>query len=397
MTAWRKSTDAEVETRTQALASVSPEVSLIRGDSVSPVPIRWLWDGWLAAGKFHVLAGSPGTGKTTLALEFAAIVSRGEQWPDGTHAAIGNVVIWSGEDDAKDVLVPRLQAMGADMSRVFFVGSVLECGETRSFDPATDLAALEVKVAETGNVRLFVVDPIVSAVSGDSHKNAETRRALQPLVNLAQRFDCAVLGISHFTKGTSGRDPVERVTGSLAFGALPRVVMVAAKMPEDRGEREPARIFARSKSNIGPDAGGFAYDLRYDELEGFGGLYATRVVWGSYLNGSARELLATAEQADPDGNGQNAKEFLEYLLASGPMLASEVFRSAEAHGYSKRQMQRARTALRATIDKKGMRGGWHWSLAKMPSAHEDAEGAGQDGVASSAPSVAADAYRKRRG
>ena len=60
--------------------------------------------------------------------------------------------------------------------------------------------------------------PIVSAVAGDSHKGAEVRRALQPVVTLAQRLGCAVLGITHFSKGTNGRDPVERVTGSIAFG-----------------------------------------------------------------------------------------------------------------------------------------------------------------------------------
>ena len=40
---------------------------------------------------------------------------------------------------------------------------------------------------------------------------------------------CALLGITHFSKGTGGRDPVERLTGSLAFGALARVVLIAAK------------------------------------------------------------------------------------------------------------------------------------------------------------------------
>ena len=99
-------------------------MTLIRGDSVTPRPIRWLWQGWLAAGKFHVVGGQPGTGKTTIALDFAAIVSSGGRWPDGSRAEAGNVLIWSGEDDAEDVLAPRLQAMGADMTRIYFVGDV---------------------------------------------------------------------------------------------------------------------------------------------------------------------------------------------------------------------------------------------------------------------------------
>jgi crossover junction endodeoxyribonuclease RuvC len=69
-----------------------------------------LRDGWLAKGKLQLLAGQPGTGKTTLALALAAITSIGGVWPDGSRPAPGNVVIWSGEDDPRDTLVPRLIA-----------------------------------------------------------------------------------------------------------------------------------------------------------------------------------------------------------------------------------------------------------------------------------------------
>ena len=29
---------------------------------LTPRPIRWLWPGWLALGKLHILAGAPGQG-----------------------------------------------------------------------------------------------------------------------------------------------------------------------------------------------------------------------------------------------------------------------------------------------------------------------------------------------
>lgn len=46
-----------------------------------------------------------------------------------------------------------------------------------------------------------------------------------PLVELAQAKDAALIGITHYSKGTQGREPLERVCGSLAFGALARIVM----------------------------------------------------------------------------------------------------------------------------------------------------------------------------
>lgn len=244
MSEWIKATTAEQEARKRALAAFAPvngsayrpmadsalaadlglpDVHLTRGDAITPEPIRWIWDGWLAAGKLHMLAGAPGCGKTTAALSFAATLTAGGRWPDGTTVAPGNVLIWSGEDDPKDTLVPRLVVMRADMSKVHFVGGVRIGAETMPFDPAVHLPALASKAQSIGNVRLLLVDPVVSAVPGHSHQNAETRRSLQPLVTLAEQLDCAVLGISHLSKGTGGRAPIDRVNGSLAFVALPRV------------------------------------------------------------------------------------------------------------------------------------------------------------------------------
>src|SRR5512143_3769974 len=57
---------------------------LTRGDEITPEPVQWFWRNWLARGKLHVLAGTAGTGKTTLALAMAATVTIGGRWPDGT-------------------------------------------------------------------------------------------------------------------------------------------------------------------------------------------------------------------------------------------------------------------------------------------------------------------------
>ncbi len=331
-----------------------PRVLLVRGDTVTPRPIDWIWDGWLAAGKLHIIGGQPGTGKTTIAVALAATITMGGRWPDGTLAAPGSVVIWSGEDDDADTLNPRLRAAGADMSRVHVVRGVTEAGERYPFDPARDIDALRFALAGIPDVRLLVVDPIVSAVSGDSHKNAEVRRGLQPLVDLGQAHHCALLGVTHFTKGTSGREPVERITGSLAFGALARLVMVTAK--SEAAEDKPAqRFLARAKSNIGPDGGGFIYDLRQGELPGHPGIAASSVLWGSALEGTARELLADAERQDEEREEQrDAAAWLRDVLEPGPMPVKDVKRQADESGFAWRTVQRA--MRRAGVESK--RGGF---------------------------------------
>ena len=252
---------------TNALAAYPAGASLVllSGESIKPEPVRWLWDGWLAQGKLHILAGAAGAGKTTIALRLAATVTRGGRWPDGTSCPVGSVLIASFEDDPTDTLAPRLIAMGADMTRIKFLPGVREGGKLRSLN-AGDHASLLAEAIAQHDVRLVIVDPVISALGAfDSHKNAETRQALQPLCDVAAGTKAAVLGIAHLSKGTVGRDPLERVSGSLAFGALARVVLGAARVKtEDGSER---RMFLRIKSNIGRDDGGFEYTLEQEQLK----------------------------------------------------------------------------------------------------------------------------------
>lgn len=330
------------------LPSSLPRVNLIQADSIKPEAIQWLWPGWLARGKLHVLAGSPGTGKTTIAMQWAACVSAGLPFPSGWKPGTGHVLVWSGEDDPKDTLVPRLVAAGADLARVHFVGDVREGSDTFPFDPARDVPALAATAARLDGVALIVVDPLVSAVSADSHKNAEVRRGLAPLVDLAGRLGAALVGITHFTKGTSGRDPLERVTGSLAFGALARLVYGTCKQKAEEGE--PQRMMlARAKSNIGPDGGGFGYTFEQVDLPKYPGLTASRIVWGEAIEGTARDLLA-----DPvDDYGDDAADFLRDLLADGPKPAKEVYRDADNAGFSRDQMKRAKSRAGVETVKEG--------------------------------------------
>jgi len=340
-------------------------VNLIRASDVTPEAIAWLWNGWLAAGKMHVFGGAPGTGKTTISMGLAATVTTGGRWPDGTRSIAGNVVIWSGEDDPADTLIPRLVLSGADLSLVYFIADIREGNERRSFDPARDMEPLRRKLAEIGGVKLLIVDPVVSAIAGDSHKNAEVRRGLQPLVDLAGSMRCALLGITHFSKGTGGRDPVERLTGSLAFGALARVVLVAAKHQEEGDDGRTVRLFCRAKSNIGPDDGGFEYDLHQAELKTHPGIFASSVLWGEAVEGAARELLATADATGDDGEGgslADAKRFLSDLLVDGPLPTKTIKADADGAGYSWATIRRAQKALGIEPVKEGMKAGWVWRM-----------------------------------
>jgi putative DNA primase/helicase len=313
----------------------------------------------LARGKLHVLAGAPGTGKTTIAMSLAGVVSMGGTWPDGERSLHGNVVIWSGEDDPADTLVPRLISTGAELGGIYFIGDVADGrGDRRPFDPAVDVPRLQTEIARVGNVMLLIIDPIVSAVAGDTHKNGEVRRALQPLVDLAGQLGIAVLGVTHFSKSSMGRDPVERVTGSIAFGALARVVLVTAN--ESQADNS-SRILARAKSNIGPDGGGFRYQLEQVDATG---IEASRVTWGAAIQGKAQALLDDAESARDETRSAkgSAKSWLRDQLSDGPRSSKEIESAAEVAGMAWRTVERAKSELGVVSKKTSQRGCWEWSL-----------------------------------
>ena len=293
------------------------------------------------------------------ALAMAATITIGGRWPDGSRCAPGNVLIWSGEDDPADTLVPRLMAAGADRARCYFIEGARRGGEVVPFDPARDLGQLLEAIEKIGGISLLVIDPVVSAVTGDSHKNTEVRRALQPLVDLAAKCDCAVLGITHFAKGGQGTDPAQRVVGSVAFTAVARVVMVAAKVKGDE-EGQDTRILARSKSNIGPDDGGFQYHL--EQSEPLPGIHASHIAWGKAVEGTARELLT-----DPDDGPQDdASDAVELLRAELDTVrwtsCDEAAKPLKAAGFSKKQIWAASKKVGVMRKKDGMKGGWMWRL-----------------------------------
>lgn len=344
-------------------------VSLLCATDVKEQPIHWLWEQWIARGKLSILAGSAGTGKTTLALGLAATVTTGGVWPDGVRCAEpGNVLIWSSEDDPADTLKPRLMACGADVKRVFFVQGVTDpmTGEVLPFDPARDISTLYAAVSAIGGASMLMIDPIVSAVSGDSHKANDVRRGLQAVVDFAADNNCAVVGITHFAKGSAGTSPQERVIGSQAFGALARTVLVAAKQEDSEG-----RVLARAKSNISIDDGGVTYFIEPCSLDS--GIQTTRVVWGDKIEGSARDILGAVEapQTEETSEEEDAMKFLRDLLSDGPVPSKQVRADADGAGFAWATVRRAQKRIGAEAVKEGGRLGdrkqqWVWRLGQNP-------------------------------
>ncbi|MCI4567213.1 AAA family ATPase [Lysobacter sp. CFH 32150] len=341
----------------------APTVQLICAADIQPKSIQWLWKGWLARGMLHILAGDGGTGKTTAMLSVAAAITKGGKLPDGSTAPVGNVLIWTGEDDVERVLVPRLAEAGADRRRVFVIRGVDDGEGSRPFDPSADMRALELQAGRIGNVAMVLVDPIVNAVTGDSHKNAEVRRGLQPLVDLGSKLQAAIVGITHFAKNTEGRKTTDRIIGSVAYTNFSRVALATVK-----GRGGECRL-VRCKSNIGPDGDGFSYSIDIVQREYDGESNdVSRIEWGAPLYGYASELLDQVEAKKLARD--EAADWLSTRLADGPVAQKDLAEQAKADGVAWRTVERAKETLSVMAypersQGKGRGNGrWMWELPR---------------------------------
>ena len=135
---------------------LSPAVTLARAErlagavrltEIEPAPIRWLWPGRIPIGYVTLLVSDPGAGKSLVALDVAARVSTGRPWPDepvksqesrveSQHSDSGSplsaldsrlpasVLLLTIEDHFANTVRPRLDALGADCSRILGLSHV---------------------------------------------------------------------------------------------------------------------------------------------------------------------------------------------------------------------------------------------------------------------------------
>jgi putative DNA primase/helicase len=121
--------------------------------------------------RYWLASPEPQSLSTHVGLENEMNMVPGATTPDGSRCNTpGNVLIWSSEDDLTRTIVPRLIAACADLNRIVSVdGTVDERGLNVPFDPSLHMDDLRQQVRQVpGGVSLLIIDPIVSAVSGDT-------------------------------------------------------------------------------------------------------------------------------------------------------------------------------------------------------------------------------------
>jgi len=326
---------------------------------IKPEPIRWLVEGSIPLGAMAVLGGQPGLGKSQIAIRLAAAVTTGQGLPNNEECAeTGSVIVLANEDDAARTIRPRLDAAGADVTKVHIVQGVAREGQADPdfFQLDTDIRELRIKAQQIGDIRLIIIDPPSSYLGTkvDSYKDSDVRRVLTPLGTLAQETGALVLLVVHLNKRTDG-GAQQRIGGSTAWVAAPRVAFLAL---EDQNSKE--RFILPVKNNLGDDRTGFQYQIR-EKLIDYGEqtIKAPYVEWLSSTQRSAHELLEPPKR-ERTTVVDDAKAFLEDELTTGTKTVTDLKESAKSAGISWASIQRAKKELLIASNRVGDH--WEWQL-----------------------------------
>jgi putative DNA primase/helicase len=387
------------------LARAQNIAGAVRFSELAPQKVRWLWPDRIPLGRITLLVSDPGLGKSLLALDIAARVSRGAPWPDecsrhtpcavtelandrdhgddlsgnnskhmshspapsvadGTRSvpatiAPASVLLLTAEDDFADTVRPRLEALGADCDRILGIATVPGNdaeNRPRAFALTRDIARLRDLLNAMPDCRLIVIDPI-SAYLGrtNEHSNADIQSLLLGLTTIARERDIAILAVGHLRKKDGAA--IYRPMGSLAFVAASRAAWAICKDPHDPTKR----LFLPVKNNLAPHITGLAYTIETSP-DGRG----PTIRWSPEPVAQSLDFAIAAARAAgrPDEERQHAIKWLKERLEKSACKASDIREEAEVLGISYGTIRRAFRDIEGTAFRKGMFPifDWYWSL-----------------------------------
>jgi len=367
-----------------------PSVVTRRLDLVFEKPLRWLWKDRIPAGAFTLLAGDPGTSKSTLALDIAARVSTGAAWPDGAgNARAGDVIIVQCEDSIEHTVIGRLRVAGADLSRIHTVEGIAALGGGGISGFSLSYVDSLRRLVDSVRPELVIIDPIGAFMGRiDGNDASAVRGALLPLQMLAGETGVAVLAVAHPNKGAPGQRAMHRIAGSQALVAASRAAWYVFEDKEDPDRR----LFLKAKMNLAPDVGGLAYrienvraeqDTRRAEMEATFAevpewareehiLAALKGPFGDHprvrwevgrIDVSADDVMGDAEA---QGKLEAAEDWLRGELRNGSRSANDLKGAARDARIAWRTVERAKASLKVASTQTPQ--GWIWTLVDIDGA-----------------------------
>lgn len=230
------------------------ELGIVDASTIRPEPVMWMWQNRIALGKVNLLAGEGGDGKSQLATAVVAAVTTGRPFPDGSQPlATGMCLILAAEDGARDTVIPRLMAAGADRTKVKVITAKVTTKDKDGkplihFMSFQDLAYWRAVFKRYPDTRLLIADPLPAYLGRgvNDHRNNEVRSVLEPFADLLDQAGVGALAVTHLNKSVETKTPTHRILGSVAYSNLARTVHVTCRDQSDKQRR----MFCWVKGNL---------------------------------------------------------------------------------------------------------------------------------------------------
>jgi hypothetical protein len=325
-------------------------------EDVEPESVNYLWTNRIPYAKLTFLEGDPAAGKSFVSMAIAAAETRGVSLPDdeGIVRTPGKVLLLTAEDGLADTVVPRLVALGADLTRVRHLTAVRDIkGNEQFFSLQKDLAALEAELA-TGNYTLVITDPLNSYIGSiNMNSDVEVRSVLTPFTKLGEKYGVAVIVVRHLTKGKRDR-AMYRGQGSIGFTGIARAVHLVGANPKKTSER--IMVSLKNSNNEKPQP------MAFEILPG------GKFEWRGVVDITEDDLLSPEPIERNSDALEDAKAFLLDILSDGAKPVDEIMKARRQAGISKSTLERAKDALGIESHKSKVKnGGWVWEKVSKAS------------------------------
>jgi hypothetical protein len=329
---------------------------------IKPRVAEWAWDRRIPRATLALLVGTEGLGKTAWALALIAKASHGKL--PGVFAGQSiTTALFTPEDDPERTIGPRLDAAGADRTKV--LDFKMRKDQT---DVGVSLPEDTAQIAQAlieNNVRLIFADPLASLLSPkvNTWSDTDVRAALEPLLSVCAEHDITFLGSLHTNKSNSN-DVRQRAIGTVGWRQLARSAFLLGLDPEDdAGKDGSKRILYHDKHNYGPQTLAKRVELVDTEVDIDGVKVGyVRAVEGEECAITDREMLAHEAETPETGRRKTdqARKWLHMELLTGDKSMERLKSLAELTGHAWRTVERAKSELGV----KGSRGGDGsiWSL-----------------------------------
>jgi len=300
--------------------------------------IEWHWPGTIPLRKVTLLEGPAGAGKSQLALDLAARVTRSAPWPNGEPSSLptADVLVVCRKNEAAAASA-RFERAGGDLAKLFHFcefRTFLPADKTRETRPIAfpyDFPALEHHVEMHESFGMIIIDSLADFC----RTPREVAETLVLLEELASRANVALIVTvpANCRVDAQGR---LRVTSRWPTDTV-RSAWCVLPDPDD----PLRRLFVAKRTNFCLEPDGLAYRLS-----------DRGVVW---------EARSRISPVDPLGQFRASDVCLADLLGDGALPASTVYRLGGELGFSPKQLRAAGERLGVACQRIGFSGDGHWS------------------------------------